>query len=416
MVKLCIYILFPGTADEVDIIYRPKVLCTKAVFYVYILLIAILFVVIIGFLAGAIVFPAYSLYVSPYLPTQQNLNNYQNTDSRSFMELSQDLFLHRNFSTDSIPLPYNYARLLNITIEHGMASISNCSDILEEGKDFLTLINDVKSLSENKDAFLASFPSVDTILSGLNATFSPYYDYLPLQVPLVQSVVTFLREGNYTLPALKQFVDDHYIFASDVMQLRIVDIVDIVLDPLSLFNATFIEDVKALSTGFAQNVTDVGTSLYQQSSEMYNRTFTIVTGFINNEDLEQYSEIPTEYIDMFEMLQSKFVYYQNRVKHLVDVVPQFGSCMSKQGAEQTQYLKSYLIANYIGYFKKHYFYTILVIVCELLLIALFVWMIVKGISLAKETLAYAKSLLVDASVNTINTINDFGRAVKEKEK
>ena len=149
---------------------------------------------------------------------------------------------------------------------------------------------------------------------------------------------------------------------------------------------------------------------------MYNRTFTIVTGFINNEDLEQYSEIPTEYIDMFEMLQSKFVYYQNRVKHLVDVVPQFGSCMSKQGAEQTQYLKSYLIANYIGYFKKHYFYTILVIVCELLLIALFVWMIVKGISLAKETLAYAKSLLVDASVNTINTINDFGRAVKEKEK
>ena len=165
MVKLCIYILFPGTADEVDIICRPKVLCTKAVFYVYILLIAILFVVIIGFLAGAIVFPAYSLYVSPYLPTQQNLNNYQNTDSRSFMELSQDLFLHRNFSTDSIPLPYNYARLLNITIEHGMASISNCSDILEEGKDFLTLINDVKSLSENKDAFLASFPSVDTILS-----------------------------------------------------------------------------------------------------------------------------------------------------------------------------------------------------------------------------------------------------------
>ena len=84
--------------------------------------------------------------------------------------------------------------------------------------------------------------------------------------------------------------------------------------------------------------------------------------------------------------------------------------------EQLQVLKGFVVRNYLGYFKRHFLYTLLVVVVELLLIGLLVWMIVVGVRLAKETLAYAKSLLVQTSMNTVNAINQLGKAVvKEKE-
>ena len=51
---------------------------------------------------------------------------------------------------------------------------------------------------------------------------------------------------------------------------------------------------------------------------------------------------------------------------------------------------------------------------ELLLIGLMVWMIVVGLRLAKETLAYAKSLIVHTSLNTMDAINRLGQAVEKK--
>ena len=389
-------------------------LCTKAVFYMYILLIVVLLIVTVGFLAGAIIFPAYSLYVSPYLPTAANLNSFESNNSRSFTELGQDIFVHKNFSTSAIHLPRNYLSLLNITIEHGLSSFAECSDILEEGRDLLSFIDDMKSLSDAKDSVLSSFPSIDTVLSGINVTFSPYYEYLPTQVPLVRSLTTFFKAGNYSLAAIKQLTDEQHVFAQDPMELRLSDIMELALDPLSLFNESFLQDIKLLSSGVAQNVTDVTSDFYEKSSTMYKRLHTLTTAFCNGDDLSGFEEIPAEYMEMFMLLQSKYLFYVDRVTRFLQIVPQFTSCMAKQSTEQLQSLKGFVVKNYVGYFRKHYFYTLLVVVVELLLIGLMVWMIVVGLRLAKETLAYAKSLIVHTSLNTMDAINRLGQAVEKK--
>ena len=395
---------------------RPKVLCTKAVFYMYILLILVLLIVIVGFLAGAIIFPAYSLYVSPYLPTSTNLNSFASNNSRSFTELGQDLFVYKNFSTNAVHLPKNYLSLLNVTIEHGLSSFAECSDILEEGRELLFFIDDLRNLSDAKQSVLSSFPSIDTILSGINVTFSPYYDYLPTQVPLVQSVITFFKAGNYSFAAIKQFTDEQHVFAQDPMELRISDFMELALNPLALFNESFLQDVKLLSSGVVQNVTDVTSDFYEKSSSLYQRLHTLTAAFFNGGDLSGFEEIPAEYLEMFKLLQSKYLFYVDRVTRFVQIVPQFMNCMAEQSVEQLQVLKGFVVRNYLGYFKRHFLYTLLVVVVELLLIGLLVWMIVVGVRLAKETLAYAKSLLVQTSMNTVNAINQLGKAVvKEKE-
>ena len=413
--KLCINTLCPGILLLEKLNSRPKVLCTKAVFYMYILLILVLLVIIVGFLAGAIVFPAYSLYVSPYLPTSTNLNSFASNHSRSFTELGQDLFVYKNFSTSAVHLPKNYLSLLNITIEHGLASFAECSDILEEGRDLLSFIDDVKSLSDAKESVLSSFPSIDAILSGLNVTFSPYYDYLPTQVPLVQSAITFFKAGNYSLAAIKQFTDEQHVFAQDPMELRISDFMELALNPLSLFNESFLQDVKLLSSGVAQNVTDVTSDFYEKSSLMYRRLHALAVAFGSGGDLGEFEEIPAEYLDMFKLLQSKYLFYVDRITRFVQIVPQFANCMAQQSMAQLQTLKGFMVRNYVGYFKRHYFYSLLIVAVELLLLGLLVWLIVVGVRLAKQTLAYAKSLLVHTSMNTVNAINQLGKAVKEKE-
>lgn len=392
---------------------RPKILCTKAVFYIYIILIAIMFILIGGAVVAGLAFPVYSLYLSPYLPTQRNLHAITNPLNRSSFEQIQDIFVNKNFSTNSIPIPDNYRFLLNITIEQGESMYSNCNSHLEDAKDVFILIQDIKSLVDNKDELTSSLPPVTTVLSGLNATFYPYIDYLPLHIPIVRDTVDFFKAGNYSYNALHQFILTHHILTRDVMDLRVSEVVDIVFDPLSLVDTQFMEDMKQIVDEVKRNATLVGTDLVMKSNVVMNRGSVIVNGFFNNENLGQFEEIPSEFLPTFSLLQSKYVEYRTILTRAATTLPSFAQCLQSEGQKTMGQLKQFMISNYCGYFKKHFLYTLMVLVVVGALIAGLVLLCIKGWHLAKETLEYAKSLLTETSVDTMNAINEFGNAVKE---
>ena len=357
-------------------------------FYIYIILIVIMLVLIGGAVVAGLVFPAYSLYLSPYLPTQRNLQAITNPLNRSSFEQLQDIFVNKNFSTNSMPIPDNYRHLLNVTIEQGEYVYFNCNAHLEDAKDVLILIQDLKSVVDNKDEITSSLPPVTTVLAGLNATFYPYLDYLPLHIPLVQDTVDFFKAGNYSYDSLHQFVRTHHILTRDVMDLRVSEVVDIVFDPLSLVDPQFIEDMKQIVDEVKRNATFVGTDLVMKSNVVVNRGSAIVSGFFNNEDLGQFEEIPSEFLSTFSLLQSKYAEYRSILARAAATLPSFVQCLQGEGQKTVGQLKEFVISNYFSYFKVHFFYTLM-------------------------TLEYAKSLLTETSVETMNAINEFGSAVKE---
>ena len=382
-------------------------------FYIYIILIVIMLVLIGGAVVAGLVFPAYSLYLSPYLPTQRNLQAITNPLNRSSFEQLQDIFVNKNFSTNSMPIPDNYRHLLNVTIEQGEYVYSNCNAHLEDAKDVLILIQDLKSVVDNKDEITSSLPPVTTVLAGLNATFYPYLDYLPLHIPLVQDTVDFFKAGNYSYDSLHQFVRTHHILTRDVMDLRVSEVVNIVFDPLSLVDPRFIEDMKQIVDEVKRNATFVGTDLVMKSNVVVNRGSAIVSGFFNNEDLGQFEEIPSEFLFTFSLLQSKYAEYRSILTRAAATLPSFVQCLQGEGKKTVGQLKEFVISNYFGYFRVHFFYTLMVLAVVGALIAGLVFLCIQGWRLAKETLEYAKSLLTETSVETMNAINEFGNAVKE---
>ena len=117
-------------------------------------------------------------------------------------------------------------------------------------------------------------------------------------------------------------------------------------------------------------------------------------------------------MDVFSLLQEKFVYYRDMYLRLKNVFPEFMSCMMNQGDMRVGELKQYMISTYLGYFKKHYLYSGLAVIVCLLILALTVYVIVKGVGLMKETLQYAKSLIEVSSEEMLDAMNDLGDAVK----
>ena len=387
-------------------------LCTKAVFYVYLILLAFLIVLIFGAALGGIAFPVYALYIGPYLPTNHNLNSYSNTENRSFSQLLQDGYMYNNFTTDALHIPDNYRNLLNITLVEGMGMYSQCNVHIQDGKGLFTIMQDIENLLENRDEVMKTLPPISDILSGLNATFYPYLEYMPSHVPLVQDLISFFKTGDYSYSALEQFTTIHKVFVRDPLQLRIIEIPDVLADPMCLINLDFKNDIIAIMNEVTKNVTDVGMDLVKKSSDVYNRGYSILAAFFKNEDLHQFSEIPVEFVEMFSILQSKLSYYYTILLKVKSVLPDFLICMSHQGEIALNKLKVYMTESYFAYFKIHMIYTIAVIVVILCLIAVLVFYIIKGWKLAKETMNYAKSIITAASLETVDAINDFGHAIK----
>ena len=218
-----------------------------------------------------------------------------------------DAFVYRNFSTNAMHIPDNYRQLLNITLLSEEESLNNCRVYLEDGRGLLTLIQDVKDVSKNKDLILQSLPPIGTILSGLNATFYPYLDFLPLNIPLVQDAVGFIKDGNYSYAAIKNFTEYHHVFTRDLLQLTVAELPDVATDPLSLIDPSFKKDMIDLRDSMRKNITSLSTELVQKSSTAYGRVYDIVSGFFMNEDLSQFQEIPPEFLDMFSLLQQKVI-------------------------------------------------------------------------------------------------------------
>lgn len=323
-----------------------------------------------------------------------------------------DAVVFRNFSTNAIHIPDSYRQLLNITLLSEEESLNNCRGYLEDGKGLFTLIQDFKDVSRNKEILLQSLPPLGTLLAGLNATFYPYLDFLPLNVPLVQDAVAFIKDGNYSYAAVRNFTEYHHVFTRDLLQLTVAEVLDIVMDPLSLIDPAFKQDVLDIRDSVRKNITDLGTELVQKSSTAYGRVFTILHGFVMNEDLNQFQEIPPEFVDMFSLLQKKFIYYKDILVKLRDLLPQFIECMGEQNLIQVNQLKGYVVSSYFDYYKIHYFYTAGVILVILLILSLIVYVSVKGVKLMKETMTYAKSLLEATSEETIDAINDLHHAMK----
>lgn len=358
-------------------------------------------------------FPAYSLYLSPYLPTKHNLQQFSNSDSRTAQELLMDAFVYRNFSTNAMHIPDNYRQLLNITLVSEEESLNTCKMYLEDGKGLLTIIQDVKEVSKNKDLIIQSLPPINTILSGLNATFYPYLDFLPLNIPLVQDAVGFIKDGDYSYSAVKNFTENHHVFTRDLLQITVAELPDVALDPLSLIDPSFKKDILDLQDSMKRNITNLSTELVQKSSTAYGRVYTIVRGFFINEDLSQFEEIPPEFVEMFTLLQQKVIYYKEMLVKLLDVLPQFVDCMSEQNVNQIQLLKGFVVSSYLNYYKIHYWYSSFVVLVIILILSLIVYMSIKGIKLMKETMVYAKSLLEAASEETIDAINDLHKAMNQ---
>lgn len=372
----------------------------------------LIIVLIMGAILGAIAFPVYSLYVSPYLPTNHNLNTYNNVESHSFSQLINDAYIYGNFTTDAMRIPDNYRYLLNVSIVEGMDMYSQCNVHIQDGKGLLTILQDIEYLMDNREEVMKTLPPISDILSGLNATFYPYLEYLPVQVPLVRDVVGFFREGNFTYTALKLFTDNHHIFTRDLLQLRIIEIPDVIANPMSLINLDFKNDLMMIGQELSRNVTDVGKDIAKKSSDVFNRVRAIVIGFFKNEDLTQFTEIPPEFVEMFSVLQNKVSYYFSILVKVKMMLPGFLSCMTDQSLVAVNKLKVYMTDSYFSYFKIHYIYTIMVVVIIVSLIVGLVLYCIRGWKLAKETMNYAKSLITAASVETIDAINDFGHTVK----
>ena len=176
-------------------------LCTKSVFYIYIILI-VLFIGVISIVAlGAVIYPMYSLYVGPYLPTKTNMHTYSNTQNHTISQLMEDAYAYHNFTTNAMYIPDIYRQLLNVSLTEGIEMYSQCNAHIQDTKGLLTILQDVRNLVENRQEVIKTLPPVSDILSGVNATFYPYIDYLPIQVPLVKDVVAFFKEGNFSYSA-----------------------------------------------------------------------------------------------------------------------------------------------------------------------------------------------------------------------
>lgn len=373
-------------------------------------------VVLFGAIIGAAIFPVYSLYLSPYLPTSHNLNQFSNTDNRTVNELITDSVYYGNFTTEAIHMPDNYRQLLNLTLTYGGRSVQSCHHYLEDGKGLFTLIDDFQSFVSNKDEILATLPPIQDILSGLNATFYPYLDYLPLEVRLVKDCVEFIKEGNYTYTRLKQFADTHHMLTRDPLQMTVAEVIDLVKNHnyLTLVDPAFKSDIIELRRALMKNITELGTDIVEKSTSVYGRGYQIVRAFINNEDLSQYEEIPDEFKSMFMVLQEKFVYYKDIMVKLYGVLPQFTSCMEEQTGIHANELKQYIITSYVSYYKIHYLFTILVIVVVILILVAICFVVYKGFRMMKETMEYAKALVQAASLEAMDALEELSEALNEK--
>lgn len=289
---------------------------------------------------------------------------------------------------------------------------SQCNVHIQDGKALFTILQDIENLMENRDEVIQTLPPISDILSGLNATFYPYLAYMPSNVPLVKDAIDFFNTGNYSYAALEHFTDVHHIFTRDPLQIRIIEIPDVLADPLSLINLDFRTDIMMIVQEITKNVTDVSLDIAKKSTDMYNRLYAIASGFFKNEDLSQFAEIPLEFVEMFTVLQSKITYYYDILMKVKSVLPDFLMCMRDQSVLTVNKLKNYMTSSYFAYFRIHFVYTIAVIVVIIGLIVGFVFFLIRGYKLAKETMNYAKSLITAASVETIDAINDFGRTVK----
>lgn len=340
------------------------------------------------------------------------MHTYSNTQNHTISQLMEDAYVYHNFTTNAIYIPDNYRQLLNISLTEGIEMYSQCNVHIQDAKGLLTILQDVQNLVENRQEVIKTLPPISDILSGLNATFYPYIDYLPIQVPLVKDVVSFFKEGNFSYSALKAFTDVHHIFTRDPLQIRIIEIPDVISDPMSLINTDFQNDILMLTKGVSQNVTDVSKDLVKKTSDVYTRIRIIVKGFFTGEDLHQYPEIPEEFVAMFTILQSKVVYYYDLFMKLKSMLPDFLMCMGDQSLQTVDKMKNYMVSSYFDYFRIHYIYTTVVIVLIIVLIVMLVLFCVKGWKLAQETLTYAKSIITAASVETIDAINDFGHTIQ----
>ena len=393
---------------------RPKILCTWAVFYIYLIFIAIMIVLLFGSIVGAAVFPIYSLYISPYLPTSHNLNQYSNTANHTMQELLTDSFVYNNFSTNAMHIPDNYRQLLNLTLTYGGYSVQSCHHYLEDGQGLFTLIDDFQSFTQNKDAILATLPPIQDILSGLNATFYPYLDYLPLEVRLVKDCVEFIKEGNYTYARIKEFTDSHHMLTRDPLQMTVAEVIEVVKhrDFLLLVDPAFKSDIIELRQALMKNITELGTDIMEKTTSVYGRGYQIVKAFFNNEDLNQFEEIPDEFKQMFTTLQEKIVYYTDICVKLYRVIPQFTTCVEEQTGVHATELKQYMITSYLSYYKIHYIFTILVILVVILILVAICYTIYKGFRMMKETMNYAKALVQAASMEVLDALDDLAEAIE----
>ena len=138
-----------------------------------------------------------------------------------------------------------------------------------------------------------------------------------------------------------------------------------------------------------------------------------MSGFLNNEDLGQFAEIPSEFVPSFSFIQKKYVMYKSILAKAVATLPSFVSCIQQEGEKQVGVLKRFVVSEYLAYFKVHFLYTLMVVLVVVALVVLLVLMCMQGWKLAQETLAYAKSLLKETSLETVNAINEFGHAVQQ---
>lgn len=388
---------------------RPQY-CTKMTLYIYLFMVILICALLVGVLAFGGVYPVYALFVSPLILRKGAVNmNLSVSNNSSFTDIVWDSIMYRNFSTEILPIQPSYQTILNSTILRGSRILNECQSHLSPIAGLLNVYEDWNVLMDMKDDINDSIiTDLARLKDLLNDMLVKYADYLPMDNVIVNDTVSLIRTSNFSMETIQQFVQKHNVFIRDPLDVRIVEIKEIYENPFLLVNQETVDELSELIQIFKSNMTTVSTDVVSTSVDMYRIMERFFFSFVHGEDLSQYdTQLSASSIEMLSKFQEMYLHYSQIGESAMSAVPLFIECINEQVVVESLIIRQEVKEDYVGYFRKHWFFSFCVCVIVVGLVGCIVLQIIQGVKLILNTAKFARSCVKRASSSIQQTTSEL---------
>ncbi|KAK8809930.1 hypothetical protein WA158_000873 [Blastocystis sp. Blastoise] len=379
-----------------------KRMCNKVMIYFYILLFIVLFVVFVSVLGFAAVFPAYSVFVKPFISTTQVVN----PQSINSTTLLNDIVYNQHIPIDDIPLNGVYKDLVVFSSEEGIDLVKNCSSVFPPLSEIKNLTSEIFMFIKSNEQILSKLPEYGDLLK--KTTLAPLLKYIPSSSAHLYELFLFIESHPYeslSKQTVHDFFNQYPILLDSIYDITIYNLTDKTFMtnlPYHIFKDSFIHDFDAFYKEASTNVTIVSGILKNSTTEITS----FASHLIHGDDISLYEQIPKEIRDdlitliqyIYKLYDILYVYY--------NAVPTFSTCAANYLNDETDTIKQWAYHQYFSFFYRRFFFTLLILIILGGCLFAIGYLIKDSITLFKNTMEYTRDELKKSTEMLKNEANN----------